>query len=92
MRTSKFLLLAAAALLSISLSVSADTYDAVQVKAWDVSATVHDVNMPSLSAADFEAPAATIATYTIPEGDGITANTRVFRDFRTIADSGGRQT
>lgn len=88
---SKFTLLATLALLSFSFAVSADdVYDGVQVNSWDVSSAVYDV-MPTLRASDFSEPAATVATYAIPEGDGITGNTRVFRDFRTIADSGGNR-
>jgi hypothetical protein len=89
MLKSKIILLSTLALLSLSFAVQADTHDTVQVKTWDVSAAVHDV-MPTLRASDFSEPAATVATYAIPEADGITSNTRVFRDFRTIADSGGR--
>lgn len=88
---SKIVLLSTLALLSLSLSIQADVYDNVQVKAWDVSASMCDVDLPTLRASDFSEPAATTATYAIPEGEGITSNTRVFRDFRTIADSGGKQ-
>ncbi len=87
---SKFAVLAAAALLSLSFVVSAETYVAVQVKTWDVYA-VHDLYMPTLRAADFSEPAATVATYEMQANVSWVDTPRVFRDFRTIADSGGRQ-
>lgn len=86
---SKIVLLSTLALLSFSLTIQADVYDGVQVNALDISPAVYDV-MPSLPASEISEPALTNATYAIPDGEGITGNTRFFRDFRTIADSGGR--
>lgn len=87
MRKTLTMLSAIALFLSFSLTVPAADYDTVHVQKWDVSA-VHDV-MPAIVKDVAAAAPATIATYELRAVALMTDKPRVFRDFRTIADSGG---